>query len=84
MRKNIRFTSDARKHKIGAAHARFVIENNEPIQRPGLFKNEKKLTWIGIDDRGLELEVIGIEDEHEIFIIHVMPTIFIRRGRDEY
>ena len=84
MRKNIRFTSDARKHKIGAAHARFVIENNEPMQRPGLFTNEMKLTWIGIDDRGLELEVIGIEDEHEIFIIHVMPTIFIKRGHDEY
>ena len=84
MRKNIRFTSDARKHKIGHARARFVIENNEPMQRPGLFKNEKKLTWIGIDDRGLELEVIGIEDEYEIFIIHVMPTIFIKRGRDEY
>jgi hypothetical protein len=84
MTRKVRFTRDARKHKIGLARARFVIENNEPIQRPGLFKNEKKLTWIGIDDRGLELEVIGIEDEYEIFIIHIMPTIFIRRGRDEY
>ena len=54
------------------------------MQRPGLFKNEKKLTWVGNDDRGLELEVIGIEDADEIFIIHVMPTIFIKRGRDEY
>ena len=68
----------------GHARARFVIENNEPMQRPGLFKNEKKLTWVGNDDRGLELEVIGIEDADEIFIIHVMPTIFIKRGRDEY
>ena len=84
MTTKIRFTRDARKHKIGHARARFVIENNEPMQRPGLFKNEKKLTWIGIDDRGLELEVIGVEDEHEIFIIHVMPTIFIKRGHNEY
>ena len=80
MKRKVRFTRDARKHKIGHARARFVIENNEPMQRPGLFKNEKKLTWIGIDDRGLELEVICIEDEYEIFIIHVMPTIFIKRG----
>jgi hypothetical protein len=84
MTRKVRFTRDARKHKIGHARARFVIENNEPMQGPGLFRNEKKLTWIGIDDRGLELEVIGIEDEYEIFIIHVMPTIFIKRGRDEY
>jgi len=84
MMQNIRFTSVARKHKIGAAHARFVIENNEPKQRPGLFKNEKKLTWVGTDDRGLELEVIGIDDDYEILIIHIMPTVFIRRGRDEY
>ena len=84
MTREVRFTRDARKHKIGHARARFVIENNEPMQRPGLFKNEKKLTWVGNDDRGLELEVIGIEDADEIFIIHVMPTIFIKRGRDEY
>ena len=84
MTRKVRFTRDARKHKIGHARARFVIENNEPMQRPGLFKNEKKLTWVGNDDRGLELEVIGIEDADEIFIIHAMPTIFIKRGRDEY
>ena len=84
MTRKVRFTRDARKHKIGHARARFVIENNEPMQRPGLFKNEKKLTWVGNDDRGLELEVIGIEYADEIFIIHVMPTIFIKRGRDEY
>ena len=84
MTRKVRFTRDARKHKIGHARARFVIENNEPMQRPGLFKNEKKLTWVGNDDRGLELEVIGIEDADEIFIIHVVPTIFIKRGRDEY
>ena len=84
MTRKIRFTRDARKHKIGQARALFVIENDEPKQRPGLFKNEKKLTWVGTDDRGLELEVIGIDDDYEILIIHVMPTVFIRRGRDEY
>ena len=84
MTRKIRFTRDARKHKIGHARARFVIENNEPMQRPGLFNNEKKLAWVGTDDRGFELEIIGIDDGYEIFIIHVMPTVFIKRGRDEY
>ena len=84
MTRRIRFTRDARKHKIGQVRALFVIENNEPMQRPGLFNNEKKLAWVGTDARGLELEIIGIDDGYEIFIIHVMPTVFIKRGRDEY
>ena len=83
MIKNIRFTSDARKHKIGAAHARFVIGNNQPLRAPGLNEFEQRLFWIGIDDRGLELEIAGVEFEEEILVIHVMPTIFRRKGRHE-
>ena len=84
MRKNIRFTSDARKHKIGAAHARFVIENSVAVRTPGQNEFEHRLFWVGVDNPGLELEIAGIEFEDEILIIHVMPTIFIKRGRDEY
>jgi hypothetical protein len=80
MMKNIRFTSDARKHKIGAAHARFVIFNNEPLRTPGRFEFEYRLFWTGIDDRGLELEIAGVEFADEILVIHVMPTNFRRRG----
>ena len=83
MMKNIRFTSTARKHKIGAVHARFVIGNNQPLRAPGLNEFEQRLFWTGIDDRGLELEIAGIEFEEEILVIHVMPTVFRRKGRDE-
>ena len=79
MKKNIRFISIARKHKIGAAHARFVIENNKPIRTPGQNEFEHRLFWTGIDDRGLELEIAGVEFEDEILIIHVMPMNFRRR-----
>lgn len=84
MDRRLRFTGSSRKHKIGKAHALFVIENNEPIRRPGFLPREWKLTWIGVDDRDLELEVIGIEFENEVLVIHVMPTEFRKRGRDEY
>ena len=83
MMKNIRFTSDARKHKIGAAHARSVIENNNPQRTPGKNEFEHRLFWTGIDDRGLELEIAGVEFDDEILIIHVMPTNFKKRGRHE-
>jgi len=83
MMKNIRFTSDARKHKIGAAHARFVVENNVAERTPGQNEFEHRLFWIGVDDRGLELEIAGIEFEEEILIIHLMPRDFRRRGEHE-
>jgi len=83
MNQNIRFTSDARKHKIGAAHARFVIENNVAVRTPGKNEFEHRLFWIGVDDRGLELEIAGIEFEDETLVIHVMPREFRRRGENE-
>jgi hypothetical protein len=83
MNKNIRFTSNARKHKIGAAHARFVIENNVAIRMPGQNEFEHRLFWVGVDDRGLELEIAGIELEDEILVVHVMPMNFRRRGENE-
>ena len=83
MRKNIRFTSNARKHKIGAAHARFVIENNNAFRTPGRNEFEHRLFWTGYDDRGVELEIAGIEFEDEILIIHVMPMNFRRRRENE-
>jgi hypothetical protein len=83
MKKNIRFTSNARKHKIGAAHAKFVIENNIAIRTPGQNEFEHRLFWVGVDDRGLELEIAGIEFEDEILVIHVMPMNFRRRGENE-
>jgi hypothetical protein len=83
MRQNIRFTSDARKHKIGAAHARFVIENNVAVRTPGQNEFEHRLFWVGVDDRGLELEIAGIEFADEILVIHVMPRSFRRRQENE-
>ena len=84
MTRKIRFTKNARRHKIGQSHALFVIENNEPMRMPGLLDYESRLIWIGIDNRGLELEITGIESEDEIFIFHVMPTTYIKRGRNDY
>ncbi len=83
MKKNIRFIAIARKHKIGAAHARFVIENNKPIRTPGQNEFEHRLFWAGIDDRGLELEIAGVEFADEILVIHVMPRNFRRRQENE-
>lgn len=75
----IRFAQSARKHRIGKAHAMYVMENN-PFQTVGNEDDEKvQQLWVGIDDRGLELEIIAVVLVNCLLVIHVMPTGFRRR-----
>jgi hypothetical protein len=59
-----------------------VIENYEAVLASGNDGEEVKWYWQGVDDRGLELEIIGIEMPDQILIIHVMPFNFRRRRKD--
>ncbi len=44
----------------------------QPASRPGL---HDVLLWVGVDDRGEELEIGGFEAEDGVLVIvHVMPT----------
>ena len=76
----IRYSQSARKHRIGKASADYVIRHNSPnaIQPEPL-----KLLWVGFDERKRELEIIAVLEEHELIIIHVMPTIYRRGKKDE-
>ena len=73
---NIRFTQSARKHRIGKAHAKFVIRNYDPTFVQGELGKKDKLLWMGEDDRGLELEIVALVSSDYYLVIHVMPTIF--------
>lgn len=58
-----------------------VIASVEPQVVGGDEDTDEKWLWIGPDDRGLVLEVIGLPIENNIMlIIHVMPFEF-RRNR---
>ena len=76
-----RFTQSARKHRIGKAHVREAIANaGEPTRIPATDGQvEDRLSWIGVDDRGAELEILGVETPDYVLIIHVMPTALRRR-----
>ena len=76
-----RFTQSARKHRIAKGRALFVLDNFLPKEVPHFVKGERKLFWIGLDDRGLELEIVGIQIDTIVLVIHVMPSKF-RGGRD--
>lgn len=80
---DVRFAQSARKHKIGKAHALAALENaGDPVVVPPpsdkLDDLDDRLVFIGTDDRGVELEIIAIQQPAFLFVIHVMPTAFRR------
>ncbi|WP_454857032.1 hypothetical protein [Promicromonospora soli] len=70
----------ARRHKIGRGHLQVALTNaGEPTAGTAQHSGQERtyLDWIGIDDRGVELEITGRiadEDPDLVIIIHVMPT----------
>ncbi|MDP9115762.1 MAG: hypothetical protein M3O28_00535 [Actinomycetota bacterium] len=75
----IRFTQAARKHRIGRASARHVMNTATPTATMTDQGNEA-WQYLGLDDRGRELEVIAVqiastpERQSYLLVIHVMPT----------
>ena len=75
----IRFTQSARKHRIGKARALYVLEQYQPMEVHDPKTGDQNLCWIGIDDRGLELEIIAVVTPEYLLVIHVMPYRFRRK-----
>ena len=75
----IRFTQSARKHRIGKRRALFVLESYQPMVVTDPKSGDQNLRWIGIDDRGLELEIIAVVTPKYLLVIHVMPYRFRRK-----
>ncbi len=75
----IEFSQSARKHRIGRQRALFVISTNDCVELLSDEVRPVRLLWQGVDDRGLELEVIGVRTAVGVLLIHVMPRNFRRR-----
>jgi len=75
----IRFTQSARKHRIGKARVLYVLEQFQPMVVIDHKSGDQNLRWIGIDDRGLELEIIAVVTPEYLLVIHVMPYRFRRK-----
>ena len=73
----IRITRPARKHKIGNQHILEAMRNaGDPVIEGDA------MVYIGLDDRGVELEVVAVsDDKHDggIAVIHAMPTALRRK-----
>lgn len=76
----VRFSQSARKHKIGKARALHVMNTVEPVSVAADEELEDRLLWVGVDDRGVELEIVGVVEADYLLVIHVMPRQFRRRN----
>ena len=73
----IRITRPARKHRIGNQHILEAMRNaGDPVIEGDA------MVYVGLDDRGVELEVVAVpDDKHDggIAVIHAMPTALRRK-----
>ena len=79
---DIRYAQSARKHRIGKAHANHVMENNPYQVITSDEGNKIQYVWVAVDDREIELEIIGVVVEDYVLITHVMPTSLRRRKKE--
>lgn len=67
-----------RKHKIGNAHILAAMVN---AGEPTLVRDQ--LLYLGVDDRGVELEIVAVPDDSgraDLTVIHAVPTALRRRS----
>jgi hypothetical protein len=60
------------------AHALHVLNTVDPTTIPATADNSERGVWIGQDDRGVELEIVGVVEPDLLLIIHVMSTYYRR------
>lgn len=77
--KLIRFSRSARRHRIGKRHAWQVMTTAAPTVGRSRSTGDVTISWIGPDDRGVELEVVAIEKPDVFLVVHVMPTHYRTR-----
>ncbi len=74
MFKPIRFSQAARKHRIGKAHAFYVMVTAPVIEETDSKSGDPALIWVGRDARGVELTIVVVEKETYFVVTHVQPT----------
>ena len=56
-----------------------VISTTEPIRIEATEDHDARLVWVGIDDRGVDLEVVALDLADAIVVMHVMQTDLRKR-----
>jgi hypothetical protein len=73
----VRVVRSGRRHKVGNAR---IVEAMVSAGEPTVVGDQ--LHYLGIDGRGVELEIVAVPDDRNpggLAVIHAMPTGFRRR-----
>ncbi len=72
----VRITRSARKHRVSVDSILAALENaGEPTKTvPGRHPDEVVYTFIGVDSRHEEIEIVAIDQPDMLLVIHAMPT----------
>jgi len=55
-----------------------LTRTTTPVPVPADAASDARLVWIGLDDRGIELEIVALDLPDAAVVIHVMPTALRR------
>ena len=72
--KPIRFSQSARRHRIGKAHAYYVMATGTYAFETDPKTGAPTVIFSGLDDRGAHLTVVVVELADRFLVIHVKPT----------
>ena len=72
--KPIRFSQSARRHRIGKAHAYYVMATGAYEFDTDPKTGAPTVVFTGPDDRGADLTVVVVELSDRFLVIHVKPT----------
>jgi len=75
----IRWTQSSRRHRIGRARALHLMANTVG-HTATTDRGDRAVLWVGVDDRGIELEVVAVLHPEQLLVIHVMPTALRRNA----
>jgi len=75
----VRFSRSTRRHRVGKRHVWHVMATAPATIGTSRVTGDVTISWIGNDDRGVELEVVAIEKSDAFLVVHVMPTHYRQR-----
>lgn len=77
----VKVASSARKHGISRSRIQQALNSQTFAATIPVTGRDPKIVHIGTDDRGVEIELIGVVLPSMLLIIHAMPTHYRRNSR---
>lgn len=73
---DVQFTTSAHKHGATMENILAVLNAVEPDVVTSEDGERVELWWFGADDRGVELEIMGVERRDYLLVVHAMPLAY--------